>query len=205
MPTPRPGTPILANGRPPAWSVMETPPAKSSPPAASRISTNGAGNPEDGRFKGLIEAYNKLQPDVKVTWEGPPQGTGYDTWLGTQLAAGNVNADIVSGNYQPTYGKYINLDKYRFQTNPYTGNKWTDDVDWDFYVERDAKGSRRMIATEAVHIMWFYNKDLFKKACVKVPTTWDELADACDGLLKAGITPIATNYVWKLQIGRAHV
>ena len=182
-------------------------PTKAAEPAAGEmkkykgsivISTNGAGNPEDGRFKGLIEAYNKLQPDVKVTWEGPPQGTGYDTWLGTQLAAGNVNADIVSGNYQPTYGKYINLDKYRFQTNPYTGNKWTDDVDWDFYVERDAKGSRRMIATEAVHIMWFYNKDLFKKASVKVPTTWDELADACDGLLKAGITPIATNYVWKL-------
>jgi len=162
------------------------------------LATISGGDQEDGRFKGLIEAYNKQQPDVKVTWEGPPQGTQYETWLGTQLAAGNVHADIVSGNYQSTYGKYVNLDKYRFATNPYTGNKWNDDLNWDFFIAKDPKGSRYMLATEAVHIMWFYNKDLFTKAGVKVPTTWDELADACDGLLKAGITPISTNYVWKL-------
>jgi len=135
---------------------------------------------------------------VKLIYEGAPQGTDYATWLGTQLAAGDVRPDIVAGNYQPTYGKYVNLDKYRFETNPYTGRTWDEDLNWDFFVARDAKGQRPMIATEAVHILWFYNKDLFAKAGAAVPTTWDELAEACDKLLEAGITPISTNYVWKL-------
>lgn len=149
-------------------------------------------------FKALIEAYNKLQPDVKIIVEGPPEGTEYGTWLGTQLAAGNVRPDIVSGNDAPTYSKFANLDKFRFQTNPYTGNEWDKDFDWNFYVERNAKGERRMIATEAVHILWFYNKDLFDKAGVAVPTTWDEMAEACDKLKAAGITPIASNFQWKV-------
>ena len=161
------------------------------------ISVNGT-DAEDASFKALVEAYKKVQPDVKLVLEGPPQGTEYATWLGTQLAAGDIRPDIVSGNYQPTYVKYVNLDKYRFQTNPYTGRTWDEDLDWDFFVARDAKGQRQMIATEAVHILWFYNKDLFTKAGANVPTNWDELADACDKLLEAGITPISTNFQWKL-------
>ena len=162
------------------------------------ISTNNGSDPDDGRFKGLFEAYKKVQPDVELIHEGAPQGTGYDTWLGTQLAAGDVRPDIVAGNYQPTYGKYLNLDKYRFETNPYTGRTWDEDLDWNFFVARDPKGQRYMLPTEAVHIMWFYNKDAFAKAGANVPTNWDELSDACDKLLAAGITPIATNYQWKL-------
>ncbi len=37
----------------------------------------------------------------------------------------------------------------------------------------------------------YYNKDLFAKAGVKIPNTWEEFLAACDKLQKAGITPIA--------------
>jgi raffinose/stachyose/melibiose transport system substrate-binding protein len=36
-----------------------------------------------------------------------------------------------------------------------------------------------------------YNKAVFEKAGVKVPTTWDEFLAACDTLKKAGVTPVA--------------
>lgn len=38
----------------------------------------------------------------------------------------------------------------------------------------------------------YFRKDILDKAGVKPPTTWDELLTACDGLKKAGITPIVT-------------
>ena len=136
--------------------------------------------------------------------EGPPAGVGYPEWLGTQLAAGEpakVRPDIVSGNYQATYANYVNLDKYVFQTNPYTGHIWNEDVDWSFWQERNARGERIMLPTEAVHILWFYNQELFDKAGVEPPTTWDELVSACAKIEEATpeIKCAGANYVWKLN------
>jgi ABC-type glycerol-3-phosphate transport system substrate-binding protein len=163
------------------------------------VSVLGA-NADRGTYKALVDAYKKVQPDVNVIIEGPPPGTGdYTTWLGTQLAAGNVRPDIVSGNYQPTYAKYVDLLKYRFQTNQYTGNTWDQDLNWDFFPYVDAKGRKTMVPTEAVHILWFYNKDIFDKAGVQPPKTWDELVQVSDKLKQAGYTPIASNYVYKLN------
>jgi raffinose/stachyose/melibiose transport system substrate-binding protein len=212
---PAPAAPAAAQEAAPTEAVAAEPTAAEAAPAEAApaeaapeggkkfkgqlvISTNGA-DPEDGRYIGLIEAYKKVQPDVEIIVEGPPAGTDYTPWLGTQLAAGDVRPDIVSGNYQKTYGKYVNLDKYRFSTNPYTGKTWDEDLDWNFFEDRNAKGERTMLASEAVHILWFYNKDLFAKAGIEPPATWDDMAAACDKLLAAGITPLATNYVWKLN------
>lgn len=159
------------------------------------VSVNGA-NPDLGQFKGLVEAYKKVQPDVEVIIEGPPSGTEYATWLGTQLAAGDVRPDIVSGNYQPSYAKYVNLDKYRFQTNPHTGKTWDEDLDWNFF----GFGTPRiMLATEAVHVTWVYNKDLLDKVGIAAaPQTFNEFVAACDKLKAAGITPIGANFAWQL-------
>ncbi len=37
----------------------------------------------------------------------------------------------------------------------------------------------------------YYNKDVFAKLNIKVPTTWDEFLKACETMKKAGIAPIA--------------
>lgn len=167
------------------------------------VSTLGA-NPDRERFKSLVAAYKLLQPDVEVIIEGPPAGVGYPEWLGTQLAAGEpskVRPDLVSGNYQPTYANYVNLDKYVFETNPYTGRIWNEDVDWSFWQERNARGERIMLPTEAVHILWFYNKDIFDRAGVRPPRTWDDLVAACEQIEAAvpDVSCVGANYVWKLN------
>ena len=163
------------------------------------VSTNNGNASERGTFQALVAAYKKVQPDVNVIIEGPPAGVDYAQWLGTQLAAGNIRPDIVSGNYQPTYAKYVNLDKYRFQTDPYTSRTWNEDLSWDFFQEKNVKGEKIMIPTEAVHILWFYNKDIFDKAGVQPPKNWDELAAACVKIEATGVKCVGANYIWKLN------
>lgn len=41
-------------------------------------------------------------------------------------------------------------------------------------------------------VMLYYNQDMFDKAGVKVPTTYDELTAAADKFVAAGVTPFAT-------------
>ncbi|MBO9607092.1 MAG: carbohydrate ABC transporter substrate-binding protein [Paenibacillaceae bacterium] len=149
-------------------------------------------------FDAVAEAYKKVQPDVKLIWE-PGGSTEYAKWLGTQLAVGTPRPDIVSSNYQENYARYVNLDKYRKKVNPYTGNKWDQDIDFDFYAARNAKGERIMLPTQAVHIMWFYNKDIFDKLGLKPPKTWDELVSVSEKIKASGVTPIATQFGWKLN------
>lgn len=158
------------------------------------IGTNA--NPEDPAKQALADAYRAKQPGVEVVWETQDrEPEEYVTWLGTQLAAGDINLDIVSGNYVSTFRNYVNLDQYRKTVNPYTGNPWDEDLDWDFFRSLDASGQRNMLATRSVHINWFYNQDLFARAAVAAPpTTWTEFVDVCAKLDAAGITPVGANY-----------
>ena len=39
----------------------------------------------------------------------------------------------------------------------------------------------------------YYNKDLFAKYNIKIPTTYDEFVDACQKFVDAGVTPIAAD------------
>jgi ABC-type glycerol-3-phosphate transport system substrate-binding protein len=162
------------------------------------ISLNGTGEPLE-RTVALSEAYKKVQPGVELIWEYPGAQAGeYPTWLGTQLAAAPIRPDIVSGNYVPTYRNYVNFDQYKKTTNPYTGNEWDKDLDWDFFVGRNAKGERNMLPTRSVHTMWFYNKALFEKAGVQPPKTWAEFADVCAKLKESGVIPISANFKWQV-------
>lgn len=187
-----------------------TEPVKEEDPAAAEkkqfsgeivISLNG--NPEDAgdakAFESLAAAYKKVQPNVKLVWEPKGSTSGdYPTVLGTMLAVGSPRPDLVAGNYVPTYDKYLNFDKYRYQVNPHTGNKWDDDLDFNFFVAKNAKGDRIMLPTQSVHIMWFYNKDIFDKLQLQPPTNWDELVSVSEKIKAAGIIPIASNFVWKV-------
>ncbi len=160
----------------------------------------GAGVPSELAQKMLVEAYHKLQPDVEVIWE-TQVGGDYSTWLGTQLASGTPRPDIVSTNYQPTYDKYVDFVTYRDAVNPYTGRKWSEDLDFDFFAS--SATSLEYLATQQTGVYWFYNTDLFDKAGVTAPPkTWDEWLNVCDKILtKTGITPIAMHQYMLMQWG----
>ncbi|ADG89119.1 sugar ABC transporter substrate-binding protein [Thermobispora bispora] len=62
------------------------------------------------------------------------------------------------------------------------------------YDERGVMGSGRWfgVPNYAEFVMVYYNKDMFAKHQIEVPTTFDEFTAALDKFVKAGITPIAT-------------
>ncbi|GCE29502.1 hypothetical protein KDA_49860 [Dictyobacter alpinus] len=147
----------------------------------------------------LTNAYRQHRPNVQVIWEIPnATGADYPTWLGTQLASGSIRPDIVSGNYVPTFRNYVNFDAYRKMTNPLTHSSWDQTLNWDFFIQRNGQGARIMLPTRSVHIMWFYNKDLFARANVMPPTNWSEFVAVCAKLKGAGITPLSINFSYQL-------
>ena len=205
---------LLGTGAALAGGLALTPGALRAAPGVRRVSAAAAqgqqfqgrlvigtsANPEDPAKEALAAAYREQQPGVEIAWETQDREPAeYTSWLGTQLAAGDIALDIVSGNYLPTFRGYVNLDQYRRTTNPYTGNPWDQDLDWDFFRSVNEAGERNMLATRSVHINWFYNQDLFTRAGVAAPpTTWAEFAEVCATLQEAGITPIAANYDWQV-------
>ena len=157
-------------------------------------------NPVDEAKQALTDAYKRLQPNVTLDWQTRDWGSvdAYAEWLGTQLAAEGNRPDIVSASYQPTFAGYVNLDEYRTRVSPYTGKPWDQELDWDFNRRMNDRGERIMLASQAVHIYWFYNKDLFAKAGVEPPMTWSQLEEVCAKLAAAGITPIVANYQYQV-------
>lgn len=67
--------------------------------------------------------------------------------------------------------------------------------------QRFDDGALHMIPLEfGVEVFW-YNKELFEKAGVEVPTTLDELIPVCEALAASGVTPIAVGGqdAWPLE------
>lgn len=155
-------------------------------------------NPSDAAKKALTDAYNAQQPEVEIVWETQDSDADdYSTFLGTQLAAGDIRLDVVSSNYLDTYKGYVNFDRYRSSLNSYTGNPWDQDIDWDS-IGTNSAGERNLISTRAARIGWFYNKGMFAEAGVEPPTNWTEFVDVCTKLHDAGITPVVSNYDWMI-------
>ncbi len=139
---------------------------------------------------GLVTAYNKEQPNVKVTWE-LPGSDNYVPWLETQLAAGQIRPDIVTG-FVPS-DKYVDFQAWQTRLNPYTSTPW--DQALTFKGLYDASGKLNLLGTRAVTVPIIYNEDLFAQAGISnPPTTWDELVAACEALRAKNITPFSANF-----------
>jgi raffinose/stachyose/melibiose transport system substrate-binding protein len=151
----------------------------------------------ENAINALGQAYKAIYPGADVIFE-PAVGGDYNVWLGTQLASGNIRPDVVMGNYQPTYDRYVDFDRYRYTTNPHTGNTWEQDLDFDFFAYRNERGERVMVATQAVHVLWFYNKTVFDSLGLDPPADWPELVEVADALADAGHTPLASNYTYMI-------
>ena len=158
-------------------------------------------------FRALSAAYAKYHPGVRITVEpkGNSNGVGYSMWLNTQLSSGSPRPDIVSGNYSIDYTRYLNLDYYHGQLNPYTGRTWSRDLDFNFFKSTNRRGERTMVATQMTKVMWYYNQDIFDGMGLKPPTTWNEFMETCAKLQNHGVVPLSLRfnyrfYQWILEI-----
>lgn len=147
----------------------------------------------------VSEAYKAIRPNVELIWELQDlQASAYAEWLGTQLAAGEVRPDIVTGVYQKEYRNWVNYAEYRYVTNPHSGRLWDEDLDWNRAQEFNTRGTLLGLPTGVYSIVWFYNKDLFAKAGAVPPTNWDEFVAVTQQLKSADITPVVANFIWQV-------
>ena len=71
---------------------------------------------------------------------------------------------------------------------------WASDLSDDTRSLAGADGATHAFPVSRNAIVMAFNKQVFAKAGVEVPTTWTELTQACKKLEAAGVTPIATPF-----------
>ena len=182
--------------------VTEVPPAPE--PIEIVVSCHHTKGPDVAGAKAqdvLGEAYQDVSPNTTIVWEPGGGPGGYATWLSTQLAAGDVRADFVSGVWESRYTGYVDLERYRFTENPHTGRIWDEDIDLGINKLGNMRGERYMVCPRLFVHFWLYNKELFDKAGAPEPNidgpTWDEYLDIADKLKTDGTTPIGINFTYQ--------
>lgn len=142
---------------------------------------------EEGAYNTLVAAYNKKYPDVKVTPVVLPDGADYLKKLTTDFAAGSP-PDIFLINYREyvAYAKRGVIEPVGPYLDKSSVLKASDiyDVSLKGFTR---EGVLQCQAQNLSSLAVYYNKDLFKKANVALPTadwTWDDFVAAAKALTK---------------------
>lgn len=146
-------------------------------------------------FWTLEKEYEKLHPEIDIQFIKPVGE--YVTWLTTQLIGGTA-PEIVwewAGFVRRSHKKgwFLNLAPYLEEPNPYIeGNEhWLDTFIPGAQATMTYLGSDKIYGINAIGegTTIAYNKDIFAKVGVTVPTTWKEFIDIQEKIKNAGYTP----------------
>ncbi|MGQ9631199.1 MAG: ABC transporter substrate-binding protein [bacterium] len=148
-------------------------------------------------FWTLEKEYEKLHPDIDIQFLEQIVGD-HDNWLITQLVGGKapeVSNQLFSEVNRHAYkGWYTDFLPYLEKPNPYVeGNQHWRDIFLDIVMDtgRAPDGRMYVLPVNITGTAIFYNKDIFKKVGVSVPTTWKEFMDIQAKIKSAGYIPFA--------------
>jgi raffinose/stachyose/melibiose transport system substrate-binding protein len=149
----------------------------------------------DAGFRAVNAAFMKKYPDVKIQFSAIPN----DNWAATsssRLTAGNVDITLAGPKEVPSYvpdsakgddaraaeaGVYVDLTKNAFM------KRFTPSV----LKATEFEGKQFAVPTGVSYYTGaYYNKALFKKYGLSVPTTWDEFVALCTTLKSKGVAPL---------------
>jgi raffinose/stachyose/melibiose transport system substrate-binding protein len=146
-------------------------------------------NEDKAAYAEFFKDFNKQYPDVKITFEAfEPQN--YPTVLSTALA-GEKGPDVMMVR---AYGAFEAVAKpgYLLELNDANVpglSKLPEAALKGQTLRSDGKIYAVPFATQTMLII--YNTEVFQKAGVTPPETWDELLEACKKLKAAGFIPFA--------------
>lgn len=152
----------------------------------------------------VVAAFEQRFPDTHIELITVPFDREY---LVTQLSSGSA-PDIVNVNVEDVWtdvqkGWYLALDPWLEQPNPFIREKgdpsqpgyrqWWDMFKYQAISRGKAAPDQLMycLSYDMVETGIFYNKDLFRKARVEVPNTWEELLDGMAKLEAFGVIPLS--------------
>jgi raffinose/stachyose/melibiose transport system substrate-binding protein len=165
------------------------------------ISQFGIGAEPQPLWDEVAAEFMKENPNIKVEMDWA--GAEWMTKFRAELSAGHPH-DIYWDNEADIAmlareGVNLNLTEYLEKTNNFEGDKvWKDSfipaILQRAWVEDGADGPGYYgIPDEQFIDGIFYNKAIFEKYAIKVPTTWSEFLAACETLKQNGMTPIAAD------------
>jgi len=149
----------------------------------------------DAAFKDVNAAFQTQYPNVKVVFSSVPNDQ-YPAAQSSRLTAGNVDIVVTQAMVNvPDYatgaesndaqlaaaGGYVDLTDQAFMKN--FNQSVLDSIKFS--------GKNYSVPTGLSYYSGvYYNKDLFAKNNLTVPTTWSEFVTLCGALKNAGVTPL---------------
>ena len=152
----------------------------------------------------VVEAYEKLHPNVDIQLIAHPSDDEVRRWMITQLTGGEApdimwtQPDWAAEDYRKNW--WVPLDEYLQQPNPYIAagqpgsERWVDLFQPQLHVWKAPNNSLYVALADQIQVGMFYNKDMFEQAGIAgPPKTWEEWMQIADKLKAAGMTPFAVS------------
>lgn len=153
---------------------------------SGEISYQVFGDPEEiAVFEAVVAGYNKYNPNVKVNLDVVPSQGEYMTKLSASIASGTP-PDVFLLNYR-RYGQFLGKNQLE-PAEDYLAKSATVKKEMFFDVPLKAfsdGGKLQCMPQNISSMVVYYNKDLFQKYNVPLPTddwTWDQFLDAAKKL-----------------------
>lgn len=131
----------------------------------------------------ILDAFKK-KTGITVKWDFVDTAT-FPQVLQSRVAA-KADIDILNVRGGAEFNKYAKAKSFA----PLTGEKLLSNVTSGGLAPGKFNGTQYGYSASSYVIGIFYNKDLFKKAGIEVPTTWTDFTAAMDKLSGAGIAPL---------------
>lgn len=156
------------------------------------ISLLAAGNdPAATKFANdLAKGFMKANPSIKVKVETRPGGGDGDNLIKTRLATGEMN-DVFLYNS----GSLFQALKPDSQLTPLTDEPWAKDLTDDF--KKTVSTDKALYGAPTGTTFGggvLYNKKVYEKLALSVPTSWDDFIANSEKIKAAGIAPIIQAY-----------
>lgn len=150
---------------------------------------------EDLMTKGYKEVIDRFNSDYAGTYHCNVITTNleeYDTKLNALIAAGDA-PDLFICNPGPNLTQYVEAGVAADLTDILTDQEkeWYDSFSGGIFDRITYDGKIMAVPTNFAAACVFYNTEIFEKAGVEPPKTYDELIDACEKIKAAGYTPVA--------------
>lgn len=153
--------------------------------------------------KKLAEEYMKLHPETKVVVDVISDNDSYITKMMTAMSDDRENApDIVHGNFLAAAvannsadiavdkGYLIDMTDMLDEVNPYNDGKKVREAfdEDDFLISINSSGGRHLtyLPFDKIGVAFYYNKTIFDKLGLSVPTSYENLIEICGKLKDAG-------------------
>lgn len=159
----------------------------------------GGNDPASTKFANdLATSFHKANPKITVKVETRPAGTDGDNLIKTRLSTGDMN-DVFLYNSGSLF-QALHPDT---QLQPLTDESWVKDITDDFKkTVSTSKGTYGAPTGTTFDGGIMYNKKVYEKLGLSVPTTWNEFISNSEKIKAAGIVPVIQSYgdTWTSQL-----